>query len=44
MIPVFEPDFGEEEIAAVVAAVRRGEDIGVVRHRNHGLRGGFRRL
>lgn len=25
MIPVFEPDVGEEEIAAVVAAIRRGE-------------------
>ncbi len=28
MIPVFEPDFGEEEIAAVVAALRRGEISG----------------
>jgi perosamine synthetase len=28
MIPVFEPDFGEEEIAAVVAAMRRGEISG----------------
>src|ERR1051326_3220785 len=25
MIPVFEPDFGEREIEAVVAALRRGE-------------------
>ena len=28
MIPVFEPDFGEEEIAAVAAAMRRGEISG----------------
>src|SRR4030081_334814 len=28
MIPVFEPDFGEEEIAAVTAALRRGEISG----------------
>lgn len=28
MIPVFEPDFGEDEIAAVVAALRRGEISG----------------
>lgn len=28
MIPVFEPDFGEEEIAAVVAALKRGEISG----------------
>lgn len=28
MIPVFEPEFGEEEIAAVVAALRRGEISG----------------
>src|ERR1700727_1191429 len=28
MIPVFEPDFGEEEIASVVAALRRGEISG----------------
>ena len=28
MIPVFEPDFGEEEIAAVVATMRRGEISG----------------
>jgi len=28
MIPVFEPDFGEEEIAAVVATLRRGEISG----------------
>jgi perosamine synthetase len=28
MIPVFEPDLGEEEIAAVVAAIRRGEISG----------------
>src|ERR1700704_2080552 len=28
MIPVFEPDFGEEEVAAVVAAMRRGEISG----------------
>ncbi len=28
MIPVFEPDIGEEEIAAVVAALRRGEISG----------------
>jgi len=28
MIPVFEPDFGEEEIAVVVAALRRGEISG----------------
>ena len=28
MLPVFEPDFGEEEIAAVVRALRRGEISG----------------
>ena len=28
MIPVFEPVIGEEEIAAVVAAIRRGEISG----------------
>ena len=28
MIPVFEPDFGEDEIAGVVAALRRGEISG----------------
>ena len=28
MIPVFEPDFGEEEVAAVAAAMRRGEISG----------------
>ena len=28
MIPVFEPDYGEEEIEAVVAALRRGEISG----------------
>lgn len=28
MIPVFEPDFGEDEIAAVVEALRRGEISG----------------
>ena len=28
MIPVFEPDIGEEEVAAVAAAVRRGEISG----------------
>ncbi len=28
MIPVFEPEIGEEEIAAVVAAIRRGEISG----------------
>jgi perosamine synthetase len=28
MIPVFEPEFGEEEIASVVAALRRGEISG----------------
>ena len=28
MIPVFEPAIGEEEIAAVVAALRRGEISG----------------
>src|SRR5947207_6993069 len=28
MIPVFEPDFGEEEIVAVAAAMRRGEISG----------------
>jgi perosamine synthetase len=28
VIPVFEPDFGEEEIAAVTAAMRRGEISG----------------
>jgi perosamine synthetase len=28
MIPVFEPDIGEEEVAAVVAAIRRGEISG----------------
>lgn len=28
MIPVFEPDFGDEEIAAVVAALKRGEISG----------------
>ena len=28
MIPVFEPDFGDEEIAAVEAAMRHGEISG----------------